>query len=212
MKKLFLVKGIIILLATIAFTVCLTKVDVKPIGPNNTSVGLSAINQKFRMDYNETYYKISKYLGYAALLIPVVYAGIGVYQLITRKSFKKVDKKLYYLAIFYVVVLATYILFEKVVINYRPVMLNGELEASFPSSHTLMSLCFAISAILINRNIFKDTTLMAVINTTLFILGASVMVFRFISGVHWFTDIVGATLYALSYLSIFKAFVKEFKM
>ena len=195
------------LLISVVFTVLLTKVDVKPIGPNNSTVGLSSVNNRLRVDYNETYYKISKYLGYAALLIPVVYAGIGVYQLIKRKSFAKVDKRLYILAIFYVVVLATYVLFEKVVINYRPVMLDGGLEASFPSSHTLMSLCFAISAIIVNKSLFKDKT--KIINIALFILGMAIMTFRLLSGVHWFTDIMGAALYASSLLLIFKSFVKE---
>ena len=110
------------------------------------------------------------------------------------------------LAIFYCVVLATYVLFEKVVINYRPVVLDEGLEASFPSSHTLMALCFTISAILVNKELFKDKT--KIINCGLFILGMAVAITRLFSGVHWFTDIVGGFLYGCSLLLLFKSFVK----
>ena len=206
MNKKFFIIGLVLLVLSIAFTFTVTKIDVQPIGPDRTSVGLSTINEKYKVDYNEKVYKISKYLGYVALVIPVVYAGIGVYQLIKGKKLSKVDKRLYMLAIFYCVVLATYVLFEKVVINYRPVVLDEGLEASFPSSHTLMALCFTISAILVNKELFKDKT--KLINYGLFILGMAVAITRLFSGVHWFTDIVGGFLYACSLLLLFKSFVK----
>ena len=206
MNKKFFIIGLVLLVLSIAFTFTVTKIDVQPIGPDRTSVGLSTINEKYKVDYNEKVYKISKYLGYVALVIPVVYAGIGVYQLIKGKKLSKVDKRLYMLAIFYCVVLATYVLFEKVVINYRPVVLDDGLEASFPSSHTLMALCFTISAILVNKELFKDKT--KIINCGLFILGMAAAITRLFSGVHWFTDIVGGFLYACSLLLLFKSFVK----
>ena len=206
MNKKFFIIGLVLLVLSIAFTFTVTKIDVQPIGPDRTSVGLSTINEKYKVDYNEKVYKISKYLGYVALVIPVVYAGIGVYQLIKGKKLSKVDKRLYMLAIFYCVVLATYVLFEKVVINYRPVVLDDGLEASFPSSHTLMALCFTISAILVNKELFKDKT--KLVNCGLFILGMAVAITRLFSGVHWFTDIVGGFLYACSLLLLFKSFVK----
>ena len=207
MNKKRLILACILLILSVAFTIVLTKVDVKAIGPENSSVGLSTLNTKFTFDYNEKVYKISKYLGYVALLIPVVYAGIGFIQLVKGKSLKAVDKRLYILAIFYVVVLATYILFEKVIINYRPVILDEGLEASFPSSHTLMSLCFSLSAILINKSMFKDKT--KLINVCLFILALAIVATRYISGVHWFTDIVGSVLIACTLLTGFKTFIKK---
>ena len=206
MNKKFFIIGLVLLVLSIGFTFTVTKIDVQSIGPDRTFVGLSTINEKYKVDYNEKVYKISKYLGYAALVIPVVYAGIGLYQLVKGKKLSKVDKRLYMLAIFYCVVLVTYVLFEKVVINYRPVVLDEGLEASFPSSHTLMALCFTISAILVNKELFKDKT--KLINYGLFILGMAVAITRLFSGVHWFTDIVGGFLYACSLLLLFKSFVK----
>ena len=207
MKKQIFLMGLFLLVISIVFTVLLTKVDTKPIGPNNSIVGFSTVNTKMTFDYNEKIYKISKYLGYVALLIPVVYAGIGILQLVKGKSLSKVDKRLYILAIFYVVVGLTYVIFEKVIINYRPVMMDNALEASFPSSHTLMALCFTLSAILINKQLFKDKT--KLINCGLFILGIAVVLTRLVSGVHWFTDIIGAVLYSCALVMIFKSFVKE---
>ena len=207
MKKQIFLMGLFLLVISIVFTVLLTKVDTKPIGPNNSIVGFSTVNTKMTFDYNEKTYKISKYLGYVALLIPVVYAGIGILQLVKGKSLSKVDKRLYILAIFYVVVGLTYVIFEKVIINYRPVMMDNALEASFPSSHTLMALCFTLSAILINKQLFKDKT--KLINCGLFILGIAVVLTRLVSGVHWFTDIIGAVLYSCALVMIFKSFVKE---
>ena len=207
MKKQIFLMGLFLLVISIVFTVLLTKVDTKPIGPNNSMVGFSTVNTKMTFDYNEKTYKISKYVGYVALLIPVVYAGIGILQLVKGKSLSKVDKKLYILAIFYVVVGLTYVIFEKIIINYRPVMMDNALEASFPSSHTLMALCFTLSAIIINKQLFKDKT--KLINCCLFCLGIAVVVTRLVSGVHWFTDIIGAVFYSSALVMMFKSFVKE---
>ena len=207
MKKRLMIIGVILLIFSIIFTVALTKVDVSPIGPQKSTVGFSTLNQKLTPEYNEKYYKVSKYLGYLALLIPVVYACIGLVQLVKGKSLSKVDKRLIILAVFYVIVLATYVFFEKVIINYRPVILDEGLEASYPSSHTLMSIFFTISAVIINKEMFKGKY--ASINILLFLLGGSIIAFRAVSGVHWFTDIVGSLLIGLTLLTFFKASIKE---
>ena len=207
MKKYSFIVGIFLLIVSVLFTIALTKYDVSDIGPNKSSVGFSSLNKSLTFDYNEKIYKVSKYAGYVAFVIPVVYAGIGLYQLIKGKSFAKVDKRLYILAIFYILVLATYLFFEKVVINYRPVIIDNGLEPSFPSSHTLMSLFLCSSAIYLNKEMFKEKT--KLINLCLFMLLLVIVGCRYISGVHWFTDIVGAVLIAGTLMSFFKASVKE---
>ncbi len=206
MKKKYIITSIVLLICSIVFTILLTKVDVKSVGVDR-EVGFSTLNNKLTFSYNETIYKVTEVLGYVALLIPVVYAGIGLLQLIKRKSIKKIDKELFILAGFYAIVLLTYIFFEKVVINYRPVMLDGEFEASYPSSHTLMSLFFGISAIILNKKLFKDKT--KLINIGLLILSLSIVIGRYISGVHWFTDIVGSIFIASTLLTAFASFISN---
>jgi len=206
MKKKYRIISIIFFIISIVFTILLTKVDVNSVGVDR-EVGFSTINNKLTFDYNETIYKVTDVLGYVALLIPVVYACIGLLQLKNRKSLKKIDKELYILAIGYAVVLALYIFFDKLAINNRPIMLDGEWEPSYPSSHTLMSLFFCISAIILNNKLFKDKT--KLINIGFLILSLSIVIGRYISGVHWFTDIVGSVFIAATLLSAFKSFILD---
>ena len=133
-KKNFIYFGLLLLIF-IAFTLLIKNVDVQAIGPENSEVGLATINDAFHgiFNYNELLYKISKYLGYISFLIIGLYGIKGLIQLIKEKNLFKVDKKLLILGGFYVVVLLVYILFEFVIINYRPVLEDGVLEASYPS-------------------------------------------------------------------------------
>ena len=206
MKKKYARLSIIFFIISIVFTILLTIVDVKSLGVDR-KVGFSTINDMLTFSYNETIYKITEVLGYVALLIPVVYACIGLLQLIKKKSFKGINRELYVLAIGYSVVLLVYVIFEHVVINYRPVILDGELEASYPSSHTLMSLFFCISAIILNNKLFKDKT--KLINIGLLILSLSIVIGRYISGVHWFTDILGSIFISTTLLCAFKSAISE---
>ena len=145
MKKIFnleIIVSAVCFLLFILLIVLLKTVDVAAVGPQNSYVGLATLNKAVfdavgRCDF---WYNLTEILGYIAILAALAFCGLGVYQLIKRKSFKKVDKNLYILLGIYVLVGITYILFEKVVINFRPI-LNEELEASFPSSHTMLSLC-----------------------------------------------------------------------
>ena len=115
-------------------------VGVEAIGPQGTEVGLAGINGFFseKLDYNETYYKITELLGYLAILICAAFGAFGLYQIIKGRSLKAVDKDILILGAFYIAVIAVYVFFEKVVVNYRPVIMPDETatEASFPSSHT----------------------------------------------------------------------------
>ena len=206
MKKKGLIISIVLLLCSIVFTILLTTIDVKSIGVDR-EVGFATINNKLTFSYNKTIYKITEVLGYIALLIPVIYACIGLLQLIKRKSLKKIDKELFILAGFYVIVLLVYVFFEKVVINYRPVILEEGLEASYPSSHTLMALFFTISAIILNNKLFKNKT--KLINIILLVLGLTIVIGRYISGVHWFTDIVGSILISSTLLTLYNYIIKK---
>ncbi len=186
-------------------------VDVSSIGPKNSSVGFSHINKLFNniFSYNPTIYKITEILGYLALLIVAIYGLIGVYQLIKRKSIKKVDREIILLGIFYVVVICLYVLFEKVIINYRPVILEGVLEASFPSSHTLLAICVCGSGVLVNNKIFKDFKYTNIINKIFIALLVLIVIGRLISGVHWLSDILGGVIISITLLYTFNYFLNK---
>lgn len=186
-------------------------VDVSSIGPKNSSVGFSHINKLFNniFSYNPTIYKITEILGYLALLIVAIYGLIGVYQLIKRKSIKKVDREIILLGIFYVVVICLYVLFEKVIINYRPVILEGVLEASFPSSHTLLAICVCGSGVLVNNKIFKDFKYTNIINKIFIVLLVLIVIGRLISGVHWLSDILGGVIISITLLYTFNYFLNK---
>ena len=208
-KKRYLIGGFAFFLMFIIFTTIIKFVDVKNIGPHNTSVGLATINNFFvnKIGFHNKIYKITEILGIIPIIIVLIYAIIGLYSLIEEKSFKKVNKNLYYLAIFYIIVLGIYFLFEKVIINFRPVIIEGILESSYPSSHTILAICICGSSIILNNAIFKNNKIAKLENIISFIIIIMLPLLRFISGVHWFTDIIGGILLSLSLLLFFKYFV-----
>jgi undecaprenyl-diphosphatase len=80
--------------------------------------------------------------------------------------------------------------------------MNGFLEASFPSSHTLMTICLCGSSIIINNRLFKNKFTKIINVISLFIIIITI-IGRLISGVHWFTDIVGGILISSFLLMLF---------
>ena len=95
-----------------------------------------------------------------------------------------------------------YVFFEKFIINYRPVLIDGELEASYPSSHTILAICICISSLLVSKNYLSDKYLkIANIVTVLLLLG--VFLGRVISGVHWISDIIGGVIISATLLMYF---------
>ena len=208
-KKRYLIGGFAFFLMFIIFTTIIKFIDVKNIGPHNTSVGLATINNFFvnKIGFHNKIYKLTEILGIIPIIIVLIYAIIGLYSLIEEKSFKKVNKNLYYLAIFYIIVLGIYVLFEKVIINFRPVIIEGILESSYPSSHTILAICICGSSIILNNAIFKNNRIAKFENIISFIIIIMLPLLRFISGVHWFTDIIGGILLSLSLLLFFKYFV-----
>lgn len=201
-KNMLLVVGCLIV--TMVYILLIKVVDVAPIGPNESSVGFSTINSfiKESLPYNEKIYKVTEYLGYAAIAVAGIYAFVGLLQLIKRKSLKKVDKEIYLLAGLYVTVIILYALFEVVVINYRPILMEGKLEASFPSSHTMLALTICGSGILFN--ISKKLKCRKLVNIILGMMMCAIVIGRFISGVHWATDIIGGVLISTTLLVMFK--------
>lgn len=202
-KRNFLISGILLLIA-ITFTILVKVVDVKQIGVNNSSIGFATLNQFIfeTTGVNMIWYHITDWLGLIPVFMAIVYAFIGLIQFIKRRSIFKVDKEIILLGLYYIIVIALYVFFEKVIINYRPILMNGFLEASYPSSHTLMTICICGSSILINKKLFNNKITKVINNLSIIIITITV-VGRLISGVHWFTDIIGGILISSGLLMTF---------
>ena len=184
-------------------------VDVKSIGPNNTSVGFAKVNDAFMhlVGTNMTIYKLTEVAGLLVLLIVGIYGIIGLVQLIKRKSLFKVDREIICLGILYVMMISVYVLFEKVVINYRPILIDNELEASFPSSHTMLAICTSVSSLLVYKKyVPKKLNYLAMFITVLLL--TIVFLGRMISGVHWLSDILGGVIISLTLLTYFYTILK----
>lgn len=196
-KGKFLMAGLFLILFAVLILL-VKKVNVAAIGPEGTSIGLSDMNKSFHemTGENHTLYKISEYLGYAALALVGVFGLVGLVQLIRRRSLLKVDHEILALGGLYVVVLGLYFVFEKIVINYRPVIMEGDahVEASFPSSHTMLAIVVLGSTLMVISKYVKNDGLrvglemLCIISIVLLVLG------RLLCGVHWLTDIIGGVL------------------
>ncbi len=197
----------------IIFTVLVKVVDVRPVGPESSLVGFATLNSAFHelTSFNQSLFSVTEHLG--LLLIPIVafYVTLGVVQLVKRKSLKKLDRTLLLLAGFYAVVAVIYLLFEKIAINFRPVLFDGALEPSYPSSHTLFAICLCGSAILVNRVLFSDKSYIRAVNLALGAIAILIVIGRLLSGVHWLTDIVGGLLISATLLSWFNFYLSSAK-
>lgn len=203
---------ILLVLLSIIYTILVKYVDTSIIGPNGSVVGFSSLNSfVFNLTGNNmTLYKITEILGIIPILIALMYAVIGLIQVIDRKSLK-VDKELIALGILYVVVILIYVFFEKCIINYRPVLIDGILEASYPSSHTLLSICICGSALLINKYLFNNKKIYKYINIVSIISMVLIVLGRLLSGVHWASDIIGSIIISIALLKILETYYLSIK-
>ena len=206
-KRRKFIFSIILIFVSILFTFLVKTVDVKQVGVNETSIGFSTINQFVfeTIGVNMIWYHITDWLGVIPIVMSICYAFIGLIQLIKRKSIFKIDKEIVLLGLFYIAVIFIYVFFEKVIINYRPILMNDYLESSYPSSHTLMTICLCGSSIIINKKLFDNKITRFMNVCSLFIIVFTI-VGRLISGVHWFTDIIGGILISISLIVIFYSF------
>lgn len=210
-KKNYL-SAICFLVVFVLWTIAVCVIDVQPIGPSNTSVGLASINSFFHKltGENLVLYDITDILGIVPFIIVFGFMILGLIQLIRRKSLLKVDRSILILGGFYIIVFIFYILFEKAVINYRPLLIEGKLEASYPSSTTMLVLCVIPTAIIqFNRRI-KNIRTKKIIAYVLAAFTAFMLVGRLISGVHWLTDIIGGILLSEGLVSLYRAMIYTF--
>ena len=138
----------------------------------------------------------------AAIATAPCFALLALVQLIRKKSLRGVDGDLWALAAFYVLLGACYVAFEKYVVNYRPILVDGVLEASYPSSHTMLTTAMLGMAIVQMRKRVRGKALRGLIDV---VLGAAIAVGRLMSGVHWLTDIIGGLLLGFALVALYDA-------
>lgn len=208
-NKKYLFWSAILFLLFALWTALICFVDVKAVGPNGSAVGFSTLNVFFHKltGVNVTFYNISDWGGLVPIAFCLGFAVLGLCQWIRRKNILKVDYSILLLGGFYIIVIAAYILFEYVVINYRPILINGYLEASYPSSTTLLVLCVMPTAIMqFNRRI-KNNYLRKSISIAIIVFIVLMVVLRLLSGVHWLTDIIGGALVSASLVTLYRSLI-----
>ena len=202
-------------LLTVILIALVSLVDVTPVGAQGTSVGLSHLNQ-FVFDLfgvNMLWYYITDWLGIAAILTAFAFAVTGLVQLINRRSLLKVDREILSLGGLYIIVIGLYLLFENVIVNYRPIIMpdNTHPEASFPSSHTMIVCVIMGSAVMLINNYIKNKALNRTLRVICFVIIGVTVMGRLIAGVHWFTDILGGILISVTLLSLYKEVISHGK-
>ena len=193
------------LLAFMLWTAAIQMIDVQAIGPQGSSVGFATINGFVHnlTGVHMSLYTITDRLGLVPLFFVMGFALLGLIQWIQRKQLFKVDYNLLVLGGFYIVVMAVYILFEVLVVNYRPVLIEGILEASYPSSTTMLVMCVMPTAMMQINTYIKNDILKRSVASAITAFVIFMVIGRLISGVHWFTDIIGGVLLSAGLVLIY---------
>lgn len=193
-KKLYI--SLSFLVVFMLFTVAVSTFDVQPIGPDGTYIGFAVLNGYFHclIGTHMVLYTVTDWLGLIPVACIAAFGILGFAQWVKRKNIRKVDFSILALGGFYIVVLAAYLLFEEFVINYRPILINGYLQASYPSSTTMLTLCVMPTAMMQLKARIKNVTVNRIVAGIISAFTAFMVIGRLVSGVHWLTDIIGGVL------------------
>ena len=191
------------------WTALIKRVDVQYIGPMETAVGLATINGWFHKltGVHMWLYTVTDWLGLIPVFVCLMFGGIGFVQLMQRKKLLKVDRDILLLGIYYLLVIFGYLVFEMIPINYRPTLIEGRLEASYPSSTTLLVLSVMPTLVFQTRRRLKNRKAKRIIDIMTVIFSLFMIIGRLASGVHWLTDIIGSVLFSAGLFCIYRAVV-----
>lgn len=204
--KLFGIAGIL-LAAFALWTLAVQHIDVKAIGPNGSSVGFAGLNGWVHdlTGVHMGLYVLTDWLGLVPMGFVLGFAVLGLVQWMRRRKLFRVDHDILLLGGFYLLVLILYLVFETVAVNARPVLIDGRLEASYPSSTTMLVLCVMPTAMMQLRARIRNTKVRTIALTILAVFTACMVVGRLIAGVHWFTDIIGGVLLSAGLIALYDA-------
>ena len=209
-RKFRLFPSLGLLSSFVLWTLLVRFVDVQQIGPDGSSVGFAGMNSCFHTltGVHMELYAVTDWLGLVPLVFIIGFALLGLVQWIQRKHLLQVDRSILVLGGFYLVTMAAYLLFEIVVINYRPVLIGGILETSYPSSTTMLVMTVMPTAILqlrsrLRQKVFRGCVIVLIAGFTVFMV-----IGRLLSGVHWLTDIIGGLLLSAGLVTMYDAFTR----
>ena len=204
-SRKYLWGGSVLLAAFVLWTLLVCRVDVQPIGPNGSRVGFAAINGAFHRwtGVHWTLYTVTDWLGLVPLGFMLGFSVLGLVQLIQRRRLCKVDHSMLVLGGFYIAVMAVYLLFEALAVNHRPVLIDGNLEASYPSSTTVLVLSVIPTAMMQLRQRIRSGPVRRAVLIALGIFSAFMVIGRALSGVHWMSDIVGGLLLSAGLVALY---------
>ena len=205
-NKKNLYAALCLLAAFALWTAAVQLVDIQPIGPLNSAVGFATINTYFHnlTGVHMSLYTITDWLSVIPLCFVMGFGILGLTQWIRRKHFRKVDYSILVLGGFYIVVLAAFLFFEVYVVNYRPVLINGVLEASYPSSTTMLVMCIMPTAFMQLQERVRNTIRRRWILSGITVFTLFMVIGRLVSGVHWLTDIVGGALLSIGLVLLYR--------
>ena len=211
-KRKFFTAGVLFLGLFLTLLILAKTMNVQAIGPEGSKVGLADLNRlvSTAFPFSRGWYVLTQILGWLSLLLAALFAAAGALELYDRKSLLKVDKEILVMGVLFAVTIILFVFFNKVAVNYRPVIVDAEegLEASFPSSHTLLvvtvfgAAMFALRKLARNKKFLRISDAVCITVIVVMVLG------RIFSGVHWITDIVAGLFLSLSLLNFYKAFIE----
>ena len=206
-KKICIALGL--LSSFVLWTIAINLIDVQPIGPQEATVGFATLNSMVHRltGVHMQLYTITDWLGLVPVAFGFGFALLGLGQWIKRKSILKVDGSILILGGFYIVTLAAYLFFESYVVNYRPVLIEGYLEASYPSSTTLLVLCVMPTAAIQLRGRIKNHAVRKAVTIAIAAFVVFMVAGRLVSGVHWLTDIIGGILLSAGLVMIYDSLI-----
>ena len=207
--KRILFTGACLITAFVLWTAMIMSVDVQNVGQRGTAVGFAVFNTWFHelTGVHMRLYTVTDWLGLVPVAVCMCFAVLGLIQLIRRRSLFRVDIDIILLGAYYILVISGYLIFEMIPINYRPVLIDGILEASYPSSTTLLVLSVMPTLILQTERRIKNKTVRYSIYAFAVIFSVFMVTGRLIAGVHWATDIAGSVLLSLGLFELYHASV-----
>lgn len=207
--KRVLLLGVGLIAAFVLWTFLIMSVDVQYVGQRGTAVGFAAFNTWFHQltGIHMWLYAITDWLGLVPIAVCMCFAVMGLVQLIKRRSLFKVDLDILLLGIYFILVILAYLIFEMIPINYRPILIDGFLEASYPSSTTLLVLSVMPTLILQIKRRSKRKTVKNAVCAFAVVFSVFMVVGRLILGVHWATDIIGSILLSFGLFELYHAVV-----